>query len=120
MCARLYTGVARCNARINRTFNNKNQEDRDRAAGNSVNMSDNPKIKVILVDDHAILRSGIKQILLASGDIDVVGEAENAAQAIKCARDLKADVMLLVFRCQTKPVLKHSSRSSARIRIYRS
>lgn len=53
------------------------------------------KIRVIIVDDHAILRSGIKQILLASGDIDVVAEAENAAQAIKCARDLKADVMLL-------------------------
>lgn len=56
---------------------------------------DNHKIRVIIVDDHAILRSGIKQILLASGDIEVVGEAENAAQAIKCARDVKADVMLL-------------------------
>lgn len=53
------------------------------------------KIRVIIVDDHAILRSGIKQILTASGDIDVVGEAENAMQAIKCARDTKADVMLL-------------------------
>lgn len=56
---------------------------------------DNHKIRVIIVDDHAILRSGIKQILLASGDIEVVGEAENAMQAIKCARDIKADVMLL-------------------------
>ncbi|MDP8568496.1 response regulator [Methylophilus aquaticus] len=56
---------------------------------------DNHKIRVIIVDDHAILRSGIKQILLASGDIVVVGEAENAMQAIKCARDIKADVMLL-------------------------
>ena len=56
---------------------------------------DNHKIRVIIVDDHAILRSGIKQILLASGDIEVVGEAENAAQAIKFAREVKADVMLL-------------------------
>jgi two-component system, NarL family, invasion response regulator UvrY len=53
------------------------------------------KIKVIIVDDHAILRSGIKQILVASGDIEVVGEAENVAQAIKCVRELAADVMLL-------------------------
>lgn len=53
------------------------------------------KIRVIMVDDHAILRSGIRQILVASGDIEVVGEAENAMQAIKCAREIKADVMLL-------------------------
>lgn len=54
-----------------------------------------PKIRVIIVDDHAILRSGIKQILIASGDIEVVGEAENVAQALKCVRELPADVMLL-------------------------
>lgn len=58
-------------------------------------MTGSDNIRVIIVDDHAILRSGIKQILLASGDIDVVGEAENAAQAIRCARECKADVMLL-------------------------
>lgn len=56
---------------------------------------DVPKIKVIIVDDHAILRSGIKQILIASGDIEVVGEAENVAQALKCVREVAADVMLL-------------------------
>lgn len=56
---------------------------------------ENQLIRVIIVDDHAILRSGIKQILLGCGDIDVVGEAENAAQAIKCAREVKAEVMLL-------------------------
>lgn len=56
---------------------------------------DTKKIRVIIVDDHAILRSGIKQILVASGDIDVVGEAENVAQALKCVREIEADVMLL-------------------------
>lgn len=52
-------------------------------------------IRVIIVDDHAILRSGIRQILLASGSITVVAEAENAAQAIKVVRDHEADVLLL-------------------------
>ena len=56
---------------------------------------DTKKIRVIIVDEHAILRSGIKQILVASGDIDVVAEAENVAQALKYVREIKADVMLL-------------------------
>lgn len=55
----------------------------------------NKKIRVIVVDDHAILRSGIKQILSTTGEIEVVAEAENAAEAIKFAREIEADVMLL-------------------------
>ena len=55
----------------------------------------NNKIKVIIVDDHAILRSGIKQILMATQDIEVVAEAENAAEAIRFSREIDADVMLL-------------------------
>ena len=83
-------------------------------------MSVSDKIKVIIVDDHAILRSGIKQILLASGDIDVVGEAENAAQAIKCARDLKADVMLLDISLPDKTgieALKQIKRDNAALNV---
>lgn len=53
------------------------------------------KIRVIVVDDHAILRSGIKQILATTEDITVVAEAENAADAIKQGRDVAADIMLL-------------------------
>jgi len=53
------------------------------------------KIRVIIVDDHAILRSGIKQILAATDDIEVVAEAENAGEAIKFSREVEADVMLL-------------------------
>lgn len=53
------------------------------------------KIRVIVVDDHAILRSGIKQILATTEDITVVAEAENAADAIKQSRDVEADIMLL-------------------------
>lgn len=58
-------------------------------------MTADSTIRVIIVDDHAILRSGIRQILLASGSITVVAEAENAAQAIKVVRDHAADVLLL-------------------------
>ena len=53
------------------------------------------KIKVIIVDDHAILRVGINQIILATDDIEVIAEAPNGTDAIKLARELNADVMLL-------------------------
>ncbi len=53
------------------------------------------KIKVIIADDHAILRAGIKQILIASDDMEVVAEAKNAAEAIKFSSQTKADVLLL-------------------------
>ena len=55
----------------------------------------NHKIKVIIVDDHAILRVGINQIILATDDIEVIAEAQNGTEAIKLARELNADVMLL-------------------------
>jgi two-component system response regulator NreC len=52
-------------------------------------------IKVVLVDDHAVVRSGLRLLLDAHEDIEVVGEAGNAKDAIFRARALKPDVMLL-------------------------
>lgn len=49
----------------------------------------------MIVDDHDILRSGIKQILSNTDNIEVIAEAENASEAIKIAKSLAADVMLL-------------------------
>jgi DNA-binding NarL/FixJ family response regulator len=53
------------------------------------------KIKVIIADDHAILREGLKQILSETEDIEVVAEAQNASEAIHYACKLDADVLLL-------------------------
>lgn len=52
-------------------------------------------IKVVVVDDHAVVRSGLRLLLDANEDIEVVGEAGNAKDAIFRARALKPDVMLL-------------------------
>jgi two-component system response regulator NreC len=52
-------------------------------------------IRVVLVDDHAVVRSGLRLLLDAHEDIEVVGEAGNAKDAIFRARALKPDVMLL-------------------------
>ena len=53
------------------------------------------KIRVLLVDDHAILREGIRLILENFDDIDVVAEAENGQQAVKLVREQKPDVVLM-------------------------
>lgn len=52
-------------------------------------------VKILLVDDHAILRHGLRQILSDTEGIEVAGEAENSSQAIRMAREQKFDVVLL-------------------------
>ncbi len=53
------------------------------------------KIRVLLADDHAIVREGVKMILTAEPDIDVVGEAEDGVEAVEMAKKLKPDVAVL-------------------------
>jgi two-component system, NarL family, invasion response regulator UvrY len=52
-------------------------------------------IKVFIVDDHEIIREGLKMILKEESDIVVVGEAQNGAQAIDKIRKVDCDIMLL-------------------------
>jgi two-component system response regulator NreC len=53
------------------------------------------EIKVILVDDHTLLRSGLKLMLELEHDINVVAEAQTAVQAISLTQELEPDVVLL-------------------------
>jgi two-component system invasion response regulator UvrY len=59
-------------------------------------------IKVLIADDHAILREGLKQILSETEDIVVVAEAETAAEAINISRRIQADVMTLDISLQDR------------------
>jgi two-component system invasion response regulator UvrY len=52
-------------------------------------------IRVFIVDDHVIVRQGLRRILEEAGGIEVVGEAANGVEALKMAPTLKWDVMLL-------------------------
>lgn len=54
-----------------------------------------PPIRVVLVDDHDIVREGLRQVLQADTGFDVVGEAANAVQAIEVALRERPDVILL-------------------------
>ena len=51
-------------------------------------------IRVFLVDDHALVRTGLRMILSAEPDIEVIGEAEDGEGALRQLRILKADVIL--------------------------
>jgi two-component system, NarL family, response regulator NreC len=52
-------------------------------------------IRALLVDDHQIVRSGVRRVLEASGTIDVVGEASGVREALDRARALRPDVVVL-------------------------
>lgn len=53
------------------------------------------KIKVLLVDDHTLLRQGLRKLLELEHSIEVVGEAENGKEALEKAKELNPDVVLL-------------------------
>ena len=54
-----------------------------------------PKIRVVIADDHAILREGVKALLNLADDIEVVGEASDGREAIRCVQSLEPDVILM-------------------------
>lgn len=53
------------------------------------------KIRVLLADDHTIVRQGLRLVLDTAPDIEVVGEVENGKEAVEMARKLKPDIILL-------------------------
>ena len=53
------------------------------------------KITLILADDHAVVRSGLRMLLDAQSDMEIVGEAENGREAVELTRTLNPDVVLM-------------------------
>lgn len=56
-----------------------------------------PKIRVLLVDDHSLVRRGFRRLLEDDPDIEVAGEASDGAEAVEQARRLKPDVVVLDY-----------------------
>lgn len=52
-------------------------------------------IRIVVADDHTIVREGLKQLLAAAGDLQVVGEAQNGHEVMDRVRNLDFDVLLL-------------------------
>jgi DNA-binding NarL/FixJ family response regulator len=55
-------------------------------------------IRVLVVDDQALVRTGFRMVLDAEADIEVVGEAADGLQAVGAARRLQPDLVLMDIR----------------------
>ena len=56
------------------------------------------KIRVLVVDDHAMMRLGLAEAIHGERDMVLVGEASNGAQAIEVYRDLQPDVVTMDYQ----------------------
>jgi len=52
-------------------------------------------IRVLIVDDHSVVRQGLQMFLALDPDIEIIGEAENGREALLRARELRPDVILM-------------------------
>jgi len=53
------------------------------------------RIAVLLVEDHTIVRQGLRLLIEATGDIEIVGEAKTGREAVLMARDLHPEVIVM-------------------------
>ena len=66
-----------------------------KSTGGSIDGGWEASIRVVLADDHAEFRLGLKEMLQTDEDIEVVAEAENGAQAVALVREVRPDVIVL-------------------------
>jgi DNA-binding NarL/FixJ family response regulator len=70
-------------------------------------------ITVVLADDQALVRAGFRSLLDAQDDISVVGDAANGAEAVRLARELRPDVLLMDVRMPELDGIEATRRISA-------
>jgi DNA-binding NarL/FixJ family response regulator len=58
-------------------------------------LMDTEKKKIVIAEDHTILREGLKALLLSCNELEVIGEAEDGREAVKLASELEPDLMLM-------------------------
>ncbi len=74
--------------------------------------ADGSRIRVLLADDQPLVRAGLKMLLSTVPDIEVVGEATDGEQAVRLARELTADVVLMDIRMHGMDGLEATRRIS--------
>ncbi|HEY6338280.1 MAG TPA: response regulator transcription factor [Candidatus Sulfotelmatobacter sp.] len=63
-------------------------------------------VRIVIADDHPIFRDGLRRLLEAEPDLKVLGEASDGAEAVKLARSLKPDILLLDLAMPKHPGLE--------------
>jgi two-component system, NarL family, nitrate/nitrite response regulator NarL len=64
------------------------------------------QVRIVIADDHPIFRDGLRRLLEAEPDLKVLGEASDGAEAVKQARHLKPDILLLDLAMPRMPGLE--------------
>ncbi|MGB6844825.1 MAG: response regulator transcription factor, partial [Candidatus Acidiferrales bacterium] len=59
-------------------------------------------VRILVADDHAIFRDGLRKLLEAADDVQIVGEASNGNECVKMLAKLKPDILLLDLRMPEK------------------
>jgi two-component system, NarL family, nitrate/nitrite response regulator NarL len=80
----------------------------------------NSNIRVVIADDHAIFREGLRKLLEGAGDIAVIGEAGDGDETVRMLSKLKPDVLLLDLRMPNKDglgVLEEMNGQSEQTRV---
>ena len=74
-----------------------------------------PRIRVLLVDDHAVFRHGVADLLRSEGGFEVVGEAGDGRQALDLVRQRRPDVVLMDVAMPVMDGLEATRRITAEI-----
>jgi two-component system nitrate/nitrite response regulator NarL len=71
-----------------------------------MNFKKSQPVRIVIADDHPIFRDGLRRLLEAEQDLKVLGEASDGAEAVKMARQLKPDILLLDLSMPKHPGLE--------------
>ena len=72
----------------------------------AMNFKKSQPIRIVIADDHPIFRDGLRRLLEAEPNLTVLGEASDGAEAVKMARQLKPDILLLDLAMPKHPGLE--------------
>src|ERR1700733_6719942 len=61
-----------------------------------------PTVRILVADDHAIFRDGLRKLLEGADDVQIIGEASNGVEGTKMLAKLKPDILLLDLRMPEK------------------